>query len=112
MEFWTGSLSSQTTNLINEKVASYQSSNISINTTHICGFHHEADTINNLICGFLSTPNKNTPGYLISIAIDYINNVECKPKEYDKQFRHYTKRVMFLTNRLFKEELCNRNQII
>ncbi|GES90006.1 Pif1-like helicase domain-containing protein [Rhizophagus clarus] len=99
-------------------ITSCQSSNISIDTTHICGFHHEADTINNLICGFLPTPNKNTFGSLISIAIDYINNVECKPKEYDRQFRHYINlpseliiregsREMFLTNRLFKEEFCN-----
>jgi ATP-dependent exoDNAse (exonuclease V) alpha subunit len=55
---------------------------------------------------------------IISSAIDYVNNVECESKEYDKQFRHYTNlpselmiregaRVMFLTNRLFKEELCN-----
>jgi hypothetical protein len=40
------------------------------------------------------------------------------PKEYDKQFRHYTNlpfeliireeaRVMFLTNKLFSKELCN-----
>ena len=117
-EFRTGSLSLQTINLINEKVTSYQSSNISIDTTHICGFRHEADSINNLICGFLPTPDENTPGSLISPAIDYVNNVECEPKEYDKQFRHYTNlpseliiregaRVMFLTNRLFKEELCN-----
>jgi hypothetical protein len=99
-------------------VASYQSTNISIDTTHICGFCHEADSINNLICGFLPVPDENTSGSLISTAIDYVNNVECEPKEYDKQFRHYTNlpselivregaRVMFLTNRLFKEELCN-----
>jgi hypothetical protein len=117
-EFRVGSLSSQTINLINEKVASYQSSNISIDTTYICGFRHEADSINNLICGFLPTFTENTSGSLISTAVDYVNNEECEPKEYDRQFRHYTNlpseliiregaRVMFLTNRLFKEELCN-----
>ncbi|PKC01098.1 hypothetical protein RhiirA5_427252 [Rhizophagus irregularis] len=58
---------------------------------------------------------------LISIAGDYINCTQCMPKEYDKQFRHYTNllseliiregaKVMFLTNKLFSEpveELCN-----
>ncbi|PKY56505.1 hypothetical protein RhiirA4_476843 [Rhizophagus irregularis] len=58
---------------------------------------------------------------LISIASDYINYTQCMPKEYDKQFRHYTNllseliikegaKVMFLTNKLFSEpveELCN-----
>jgi len=63
--------------------------------------------------------NENiSTGSLISIAIDHINHRECEPKEYDKQFRHYTNlpseltiregaRVMFLTNKLFKDELCN-----
>jgi hypothetical protein len=117
-----GNLSSQTVSLINKKVLSYQNNQISdksIDTTYICGFHQEADTINNLICGFLPTFDKNiSSGSLISLAIDYVNNIECKPKEYDKQFKHYTNlpselivkkgaRVMFLSNRLFKEELCN-----
>ena len=55
---------------------------------------------------------------IISIAADYVNNIDCVPKEYDKQFRHYTNllseliiregaRVMFLTNKLFKKELGN-----
>jgi len=117
-EIRLGNLSPQTINSINEKVSSYQNNTTSINTTHICGFRHEADTINNLICGFLPTSDEDTSGSLISIAVDHINNVECDPKEYDKQFRHYTNlpseliiregaRVMFLTNKLFKEELCN-----
>ncbi len=116
-EIRLGSLSSQTINLINEKVLSYQNSITSIDTTHICGFRNEADSINNLICGFLPIENISSEP-LISVAVDYINNIECEPKEYDKQFRHYTNlpseliiregaRVMFLTNKLFKEELCN-----
>ena len=54
----------------------------------------------------------------IKSAIDYINHVECEPKEYDKQFRHHTNlpseitikegaRVMFLTNKLLDKGLCN-----
>ena len=116
-EIRLGSLSSQTINLINEKVLSYQS-NTSINTTHICGFCNEANSINNLIFEFLPTFKDISSGSLISIAIDYINQIECEPKEYDKQFRHYTNlpseltvkegaRVMFLTNKLFNENLCN-----
>src|SRR6266498_4164205 len=88
--------------------------NTSINTTHICGFHHEAESINNLICGFLPIFENISSGSLISVAVDYFNNVECEPKEYDKQFRHHTNlpseltiregaRVMFLTNKLFDE---------
>ncbi len=124
-EIRIGNLSSQTINLINEKVSSYQNSitsnqnsTTSISTTHICGFRHEADSINNLIYGFLPVFENISSGSLISIAADYINNIECIPKEYDKQFRHYTNlpselmikegaRVMFLTNKLFNEELCN-----
>ena len=117
-EIRLGSLSSQTINLINEKVLSYQNSSTSIDTTYICGFRNEADSINNLICGFLPFFENISSEPLISVAVDYINNIECEPKEYDKQFRHYTNlpseliiregaRVMFLTNKLFKEELCN-----
>ena len=116
-EIWIGNLSSQTIELINEKVLSYQN-NTSINTTHICGFRHEANSINNLICGFLPTVENIPTGSLILIAVDHINHTECEPKEYDKQFRHYTNlpseltiregaRVMFLTNKLFNENLCN-----
>jgi ATP-dependent DNA helicase PIF1 len=116
-EMRVGILSSQTINLINEKVLSYQNST-SINTTYICGFRHEADSINNLICGFLPIFENISSGSLISVAVDYLNNVECEPKEYDKQFRHHTNlpseltiregaRVMFLTNKLFNEKLCN-----
>src|ERR1051326_2859847 len=99
-----GNLSSQTIQLINEKVVSYQGNVTSINTTYICGFLPIFENISS--------------GSLISIAADYINNSECVPKEYDRQFRHYTNlpseliiregaRVMFLTNKLFKDELCN-----
>ena len=68
---------------------------------------------------WISTYFENiSSGLLISIAADYINDMECAPKEYDKQFRYYTNlpseltiregaRVMFLTNKLFKDELCN-----
>jgi hypothetical protein len=117
-EIRLGNLSSQTISLINEKVSSYQNSITSINTTNICGFRNEADTINNLVCGFLPVSNDISSESLISIAVDYVNGIECEPKEYDKQFRHHTNlpseliiregaRVMFLTNKLFKEELCN-----
>jgi hypothetical protein len=116
-EIRLGQLSLQTKELINEKVLTYQN-NTSINTTHICGFRDEANSINNLICGFLPNFDNISSGSLISIVIDYVNNVECEPKEYDKQFRHYTNlpaeltiregaRVMFLTNKLFNEKLCN-----
>ena len=116
-EIRLGSLSSQTINLINEKVLSYQNSITSIDTTYICGFRNEANSINNLIFEFLLTFKDISSGSLISIAVDYVNQIECKPKEYDKQFS-YTNlpseltvkegaRVMFLTNKLFNENLCN-----
>jgi Cdc6-like AAA superfamily ATPase len=115
-EIRLGNISSQTHQLINEKVLSYQNST-SIDTTHICGFRQAANSINNLICGFLPD-SENTSSGLISIAVDHINNIECEPKEYDNQFKHYTNlpseliikegaRVMFLTNKLFNENLCN-----
>ncbi|CAB5346552.1 unnamed protein product [Rhizophagus irregularis] len=93
-----GILSSQTINLINEKVLSYQN-NTSINTTYICGFRHEADSINNLICGFLPIFENISSGSLMSVAVDYLNNIECEPKEYDKQFRHHTNLPSELTIR-------------
>ncbi|GES97445.1 Pif1-like helicase domain-containing protein [Rhizophagus clarus] len=114
-----GSISLQTKRLIEEKVLFYQQNNVaSINTTYINGFRHEADSINNLICGFLPVLKDISSETLISIADDYINHTQYIPKEYDKQFRHYTNlpseliikegaRVMFLTNKLFNEELCN-----
>ena len=71
-----------------------------------------------MICGFLPIFENISSGSLISIAIDYINHVECEPKEYDKQFKHHTNlpseitikegaRVMFLTNKLLDKGLCN-----
>ncbi|RGB35413.1 hypothetical protein C1646_759413 [Rhizophagus diaphanus] len=65
-EMQIGSISSEIRRLIDEKVQSYQTNNVMLtNTTYIFGFCQTADSINNLIC-------------------------ECIPKEYDKQFRHYT----------------------
>ncbi|GBC12415.2 PIF1-like helicase domain-containing protein [Rhizophagus irregularis DAOM 181602=DAOM 197198] len=118
-EMRIGNISSETRRLIDEKVQSYQSNNeMSTDTTYIFGFHHSADSINNLICGYLPIFKDISSGFLISTAIDYVNEKECIPKEYDKQFRHYTNlpseliiregaRVMFLTNKLFNEQLCN-----
>ena len=117
-EVQLGNLGPQTKQLISEKVSSYQNNTVSIDTTYICGFRQEADTINNLICSFLPVFENISSGSFISVATDYINSEECAPKEYDKQFRHHTNlpselmvregaRVMFLTNKLFKEELCN-----
>jgi len=118
-EVRVGNLSAHTIQLINEKVLSYQQNNsASINTTYISGFCQDANNINNLICGYLPTFENISSGSLISMAIDYINHVECEPKEYDKQFRHHTNlpseitikegvRVMFLTNKLLDKELCN-----
>ena len=112
-------LSAHTIELINEKVLSYQQNNsASINTTYISGFCQDANNINNLICRYLPTFENISSGSLISMAIDYINHVECEPKEYDKQFRHHTNlpseitikegaRVMFLTNKLLDKGLCN-----
>ena len=81
------SLSLQTKQLISKKVASHQNN---ADTTYICGLCHEADTINNLICGYLPIFENISSGSLISIAADYVNNIDCVPKEYDKQFSHYT----------------------
>ena len=118
-EIRLGNISLQTKNLINEKVLLYQNNNIaSLNTTYILGFRREADSINNLICRYLPVLEDTSNESLISIAIDQINHIECAPKEYDKQFRYHTNlpselilkegaRVMFLTNKLFNEELCN-----
>ncbi|GBC12209.2 PIF1-like helicase domain-containing protein [Rhizophagus irregularis DAOM 181602=DAOM 197198] len=118
-EMRIGNISSETRRLIDEKVQSYQSNNeMSTDTTYIFGFRHSADSINNLICGYLPIFKDISSGFLISTAIDYVNEKECIPKEYDKQFRHYTNlpseliiregaRVMFLTNKLFNEQLCN-----
>ena len=75
-----------------------------------------------MICGDLPIFENISSGSLISIVADYVNNIECVSKEYDKQFKHYTNlqteliiregiRVMFLTNKLFKKELYNGNHI-
>lgn len=118
-EMRIGNISSETRRLIDEKVQSCQNNNaMSTNTTYIFGFRQTADSINNLICGYLPIFKDISSGFLISTAIDYVNQKECIPKEYDKQFRHYTNlpseliiregaRVMFLTNKLFNEQLCN-----
>lgn len=53
-EMRIGNISLETRRLIDEKVQSCQNNNaMSTNTTYIFGFRQTADSINNLICGYL-----------------------------------------------------------
>src|SRR5947208_15897462 len=61
--------------------------NTILNTTNIVGYKKTADQINNIICNTIPvTENK----FLISSAIDFINNQQYDPKDSKKLFKKKT----------------------
>jgi ATP-dependent DNA helicase PIF1 len=89
--------------------------NTALNTTNIVGYKQTADQINNVICNMLPvTENK----FLISSAIDFINNQQYNPNDSQKLFKKRTNfpnhlrlqqgvRVMYLKNDLMDKNICN-----
>jgi hypothetical protein len=113
-EIRLGKISLATWNLLYQKASIFDHQK-PINTTNIVGYKQTADQINNVICNMLPvTENK----FLISSAIDFIDNQQCNPNDSQKLFKKRTNfpnclrlqqgaRVMYLKNNLIDQNICN-----
>ena len=85
-----GKISLATWNLLYQKASIFDHQkpiNTALNITNIVGYKQTADQINNVICNMLPvTENK----FLISSAIDFIDNQQCNPNDSQKLFKKRT----------------------
>ena len=117
-EIRLGKISSTTWNFLYQKLNIFDHQkpiNTALNTTNIVGYKKTADQINNVICNMLPvTENK----FLISSAIDFIDNQQYNPNDSQKLFKNKTNfpnylrlqqgaRVMYLKNDLMDKNICN-----
>lgn len=117
-EIRLGKISLATWNLLYQKASIFDHQkpiNTALNITNIVGYKQTADQINNVICNMLPvTENK----FLISSAIDFIDNQQCNPNDSQKLFKKRTNfpnclrlqqgaRVMYLKNNLIDQNICN-----
>jgi DNA replication protein DnaC len=117
-EIRLGKISLTTWNLLYEKANSFnhqQSLDTLLNITSIVGYKQTADQINRTICNMLPV---NEDKFLISSAIDFINEQQCDSNDYQKLFKQKTNfpkylhlqqgaRVMYLKNNLMDQNICN-----
>jgi hypothetical protein len=86
-----------------------------LNVTNIVGYKKTADQINNVICNMLPVVEDK---FLISTAIDFIDNQQYNPEDSQKLFKKRTNfpkylrlqqgaRVMYLKNNLIDKNICN-----
>ncbi|RHZ73562.1 hypothetical protein Glove_230g187 [Diversispora epigaea] len=105
--------------MIKNKIVSYQLQNNILTTTHIVRYHKTVNTINNYIRLFQSLTNENKIQIILYLK-DFINKEKWFTSNSDKLFKKYTNfpaeltlkqgtRVMFLSNKLFSNELCNES---
>jgi len=117
-EIRLGEISLATWNLLYQKADIFDHQkpiNTALNITNIVGYKKTANQINNIICNMLPvTENK----FLISSAIDFIDNQQCNPDDSQKLFKKRTNfpnhlrlqqgaRVMYLRNNLIDQNICN-----
>jgi ATP-dependent DNA helicase PIF1 len=117
-EIRLGRISLSTWNLLYKKARVFDHQkpiNAALNITNIVGYKQTADQINNIICNMLPvTENK----FLISSAIDFIDNQQYNPDDSQKLFKKKTNfpshlrlqqgaRVMYLKNDLKDKNICN-----
>ena len=117
-EIRLGEISLTTWNLLYQKVNAFDHQkpiDTALNITNIVGFKQTANQINNVICNMLPV-NENK--FLISSAIDFINNQKYNPDDSQKLFKNKTNfpnhlrlqqgaRVMYLKNDLMDQNICN-----
>ena len=89
--------------------------NSALNITNIVGYKKTADQINSVICNMLPVVENK---FLISTAIDFIDNQQYNPEDSQKLFKKRTNfpkhlrlqqgvRVMYLKNNLIDKNICN-----
>ena len=89
-EIWLGKISSTTWNLLYQKASIFDHQkpiDTALNITNIVGYKQTANQINNVICNMLPV-NENK--FLISLAIDFINNQQHDLNETQKLFKNKT----------------------
>ena len=117
-EIRLGKISLATWNLLYQKAEQFDYQkpiNTVLNTTNIVGYKQTANQINNVMCNMLPvTENK----FLISLAIDFIDNQQYNPDDSQRLFKKKTNfpshlrlqqgaRVMYLKNNLIDQNICN-----
>ena len=117
-EIRMGKISDVTWTLLYEKANAFDHNkplDAMLTITNIVGYNQTANRINNIICNMLPV---NDDKFLISSAIDYINNSRLHPDDTQKLFKKKTNlpshlrlqqgaRVMYLRNNLIEQNICN-----
>ena len=109
-------ITEETWEKLKEKLSSSANSKSSLETTHIMGYRHMVDMINETIINYLPIDESDQP--FISIAEDRLNKKLWDTKKCNKHFRKYTNfpemihiqkgvRVMFLNNTLYENGIYN-----
>ncbi|GBC19376.2 PIF1-like helicase domain-containing protein [Rhizophagus irregularis DAOM 181602=DAOM 197198] len=113
-----GNISITTWTILYEKENNFDHNkplNTILNITNIVGYNQTANRINNIICNMLPV---NEDKFLISSAIDYIDNQQYNPDDTQKLFKKKTNlpshlrlqqgaRVMYLKNNLIDQNIYN-----
>src|SRR6266540_7572977 len=93
--------------------------NSPLEITHIMGYRHMVDIINEIIIDYLPTDESYYLSFT-SFAKDKLNKTSWNTKKSNKHFRRYTNlldaiqiqkeaRVMFLNNTLYENRVCNNS---
>lgn len=117
-EIRIGKMSLDTWNFLYQKAEIFDHQkpiNAALNITNIVGYKLTANQINNVICNMLPVTEDK---FLISSAIDFIDNQQYNPDDSQKLFKKKTNfpshlrlqqgaRVMYLKNNLIEQNICN-----
>src|SRR6266511_2223913 len=110
-------ITKETWEKLKQKVTTPSNINSPLETTHIMGYRHMVDTINEIIIDYLPTDESHYLSFT-SFAKDKLNKTSWDTKKSNKHFRRYTNLpdaiqiqkeacVMFLNNTLYENGICN-----
>jgi hypothetical protein len=113
-----GRLSEKSKSMINEKISNSRNLDAMISSTHVVGLRQTANDINSFICNNLPF-NDESSDIIVSKPRDVFNNQIFDNSDDKLHFKNYTNlpssvtlqegaRVMYLNNRLFEHDICNR----
>jgi ATP-dependent DNA helicase PIF1 len=110
-------ITDETWEKLKEKVMTPSNTNFLLETTHVMGYRHMVDMVNETIINYLPIDEQHDLSFT-SFAEDKLNKELWGEKKCNKHFRKYTNlpdtiqikkgaRVMFLNNTLFNNGICN-----
>ncbi len=110
-------ITNETWEKLKQKVTTPSNINSPLETTHIMGYRHMVDTINEIIIDYLPTDESYYLSFT-SFAKDKLNKTSWDTKKSNKHFRRYTNLpdaiqiqkeacVIFLNNTLYENGVCN-----